>query len=69
MQKDKPKQSQSFKMTNDFFGLLKGQDQETKKETVLDYYKLIFRFSIGKLMAYLQEDTFLILMLQYLKET
>ena len=50
-------------MTNDFFGLLKGFDLDSKKGEVLNYYKLIFRFSISKLMSYLEKDSFLIITL------
>ena len=32
-------------------------------------YKLIFRFSIEKLLNYLSKDTFLVIMLSYIKDT
>ena len=42
--------------TCDFFGLLKGKEMEEKKDSVLETYKLIFRFSIEKLLNYLNDD-------------
>ena len=60
---------QAFKQTDEFFGLLKGLTYEQKKAEVLDNYKLIFRFSISKLSEYLCKETFLIIVMQYLRET
>ena len=62
-------QSKLFHISNDFFGYLKGMDLNEKKSLVLDDYKLIFRFSIGKLMNYISEDTFLLILMQYLNKT
>ena len=45
------------------------KDIESKKAQVLMIYKLIFRFSIEKLTNYLKNDMFLIILLQYLKDT
>lgn len=45
--------------TYDFFGILSGIDPEEQKECVLDTYKLIFRFSIQKLIKYLEDFHFL----------
>ena len=47
----------------DFFGLLFGCTTDQKKVRVLDTYKLIFRFSIGKLMNYLKEDSFILILI------
>ena len=60
---------QAFKQTDEFFGLLKDLTYEQKKAEVLDNYKLIFRFSISKLSEYLCKETFLIIVMQYLRET
>jgi hypothetical protein len=37
-------------ITQDFFGLLKQRTLPDRKAMVLETYKLIFRFSIGKLI-------------------
>ena len=55
--------------TYDFFGILAEVDPEEQKALVLDTYKLIFRFSIQKLIKYLGDFHFLNLFLQYLKST
>jgi hypothetical protein len=55
--------------TYDFFGILAEVDPDEQKALVLDTYKLIFRFSIQKLIKYLGDFHFLLLLLQYLKST
>ena len=55
--------------SNDFLGLFAGKDLEQSKDEVMGIYKLIFRFSIDKLLNYLRDDGFLIMMLQYVKDT
>ena len=45
--------------TYNFFGILAGTDIEAQKLQVLDTYKLIFRFSIQKLIKYLGDFPFL----------
>jgi hypothetical protein len=55
--------------TTDFFGLYKDQRAEYKNESVMEIYKLIYRFSIERLITYLSEDSFLITLLSYLQET
>ena len=55
--------------TCDFHGLLKDLSMQEKKEHVLQTYKLIFRFSIDKLLNYLKNDSFLIMLLHYLQDT
>ena len=55
--------------TIDFHGLFRGQDLEDKTNEVMKIYKLIFRFSIDKLSNYLKDDSFLIIIMQYLKDT
>ena len=62
-------QSKLFHISNDFFGYLKGMDLNEKKSLVLNDYKLIYRFSIGKLMNYISEETFLLILMQYLNKT
>ena len=52
-----------------FFGYLQDEDLDTKKERVLLTYKLIFRFSIEKLIIFIKDDTFLTLLLHYISET
>ena len=58
-----------YEVTNDFFGVLKGLDLNEKKINVLDTYKLIFRFSICKLIDYLSRPELLVMTLQYLQDT
>lgn len=55
--------------TTDYFGILKDMDIEVKKSLALETYKLIFRFSIEKLTKFLDDDSFILLFLQYIKET
>ena len=55
--------------TFDFHGLLADLRLEEKKEKVLQIYKLIFRFSIDKLIYYIKDDFFLILFLYYFQDT
>jgi hypothetical protein len=55
--------------TRNFFGNLAGSDLEEKKQSVLEMYKLIFRFSIEKLLNYLCKDTFIVMLLSYVKDT
>ena len=43
-------------------------DQDKKKE-IIDNYTLIFRFSIIKLSEYISKETFITLLMQYLKDT
>ena len=52
-----------------FFGLLENEDLETKKDRVLLTYKLIFRFSNEKLIIFIKDDSFLALLLNYIRET
>ena len=47
----------------DFFGYLEGMDIEEKKSSVLETYKLIFRFSIEKLINYIKDNTFIIIIM------
>ena len=58
-----------YDVTDDFFGVLKGLDLKEKKINVLDTYKLIFRFSICKLIDYLSRPELLIMTVQYLQDT
>jgi len=44
-------------------------DLESKKESVLETYKLIFRFSIEKLLHYLSNDSFLVILLSYIQDS
>lgn len=50
-----------YDVTDDFFGVLKSLDINEKKIHVLDTYKLIFRFSICKLIDYLSRPELLIM--------
>lgn len=56
-------------ITNDFFGIFKAMDLDSKKTLALETYKLIFRFSIEKLIVNLEDDSFITVFLQYLFET
>ena len=58
-----------YGVTNDYFGILKDMELEEKKSLALETYKLIFRFSIEKLTRYLEDDSFIMIFLQYLLET
>jgi len=55
--------------TDNFFGFLGQSSLEAKKESVLETYKLIFRFSIEKLLNYLSNDSFLVVLLSYIKDS
>ena len=55
--------------TNDFHRLFPNMTVDEKKELVMKIYKLIFRFSIDKLSNFLKDDSFLIIVLHYIKET
>ena len=52
-----------YHISNDFFGVFKGMDINQKKIVVLDIYKLMFRFSVGKLIKYLSKPEFLCVVL------
>jgi hypothetical protein len=60
---------QESTVTMDFFGILSDKSPEERKEVVLDIYKLIFRFSIQKLIKYLDDFRILQLLVQYMKTT
>ena len=49
-----------YQITNDFFGVFKDMDINSKKIQVLDIYKLMFRFSVGKLINNLSKPEFLV---------
>ena len=53
----------------DFFGVLAGVDEDQKQAQILQTYKLIFRFSIEKLLKFLEDYTFLAILMKYLQET
>jgi hypothetical protein len=55
--------------TKNFFNLLGDKSVEEKKDSVLEIYKLIFRFSIEKLLKILDNDAFLIIILSYIKDS
>ena len=58
-----------YDITTDFFGVLKHLDLKEKKMHVLTIYRLLFRFSIQTLISQLENPEFLIIVLQYLKDT
>lgn len=58
-----------YEISDDFFGVFKSLNLNQKKILVLDIYKLMFRFSVGKLIKYLSKPEFLVVILQYLQET
>lgn len=60
---------QLLNLTKDFFGLLESKSKEESKMMVLETYKLIFRFSIGKLIEYLKDESFVMILLQYIRDT
>jgi hypothetical protein len=55
--------------TYNFFNLLGDMDVQAKKNSVLQTYKLIYRFSIEKLLNYLRNDSFLVILVHYIKDT
>lgn len=59
----------AFIKTYNFFGLLGEMDVQTKKNSVLQTYKLIYRFSIEKLLISLKDDSYLVILMQYIRET
>jgi hypothetical protein len=58
-----------YDITTDFFGVLKDMDLKDKKMYVLTIYRLLFRFSIQTLIGQLNNNEFLLIVLQYLKDT
>ena len=68
---EEQRESRSIKIeqTTDFFGFYTGQESDEKNESVLEIYKLIFRFSIERLITYLSEDTFLVILLSYIRSS
>lgn len=52
-----------YEISNDFFGVLPEMDSKQKKIEVLDVYKLMFRFSIGKLIKYMSKPEFICVVL------
>lgn len=60
---------ESYGVTNDFFQTMKKLSVEDRKSKALDIYKLIFRFSIEKLTNFLVQESFLMILYQYTKET
>jgi hypothetical protein len=52
-----------YQITDDFFGVFKNQNINCKKIQVLDIYKLMFRFSVGKLIMYLSRPEFIVVIL------
>lgn len=60
---------EDFGVSHDFFHILNNVSLDERKSRTLETYKLIFRFSIEKLTNFLIQDSFLLLLLQYLKES
>ena len=59
-----------FETQSDFFGILEPTTKiETKKTMILEIYKFVFRFSISKLISNIEDELFLTVFFQYLKET
>ena len=60
---------ENYGVSHDYFHTLRNVSLEDRKSRTLETYKLIFRFSIEKLTKFLAEDSFLLILLQYLKES
>lgn len=60
---------QYFYPSNDFFGLLKDVAYVQKKVEVIENYKLLFRFSLDRLQEFISQETFMVLLLQYISDT
>lgn len=60
---------QCFDSLPDFFGIIDEPKIETKKTMILEIYKFVFRFSISKLIANIEDELFLTIFFQYIKET
>ena len=56
-------------ITADFMGHLAGQCMELKKVKILEIYRHLYRFSLDKVKQYIDNPAFMIITLQYLKET
>ena len=54
---------------NDFMGLYKNNSLEAKKLGILEIYRYFFRFSIERLKNFIDNPIFIVITLQYLKET
>ena len=50
---------QCFDSLPDFFGIIDEPKIETKKTMILEIYKFVFRFSISKLIANIEDELFL----------
>jgi len=59
----------SFIQTQNFFGYLGDMDIQGKKNSVLQTYKFLYRFSIEKLLNYLKDDSYLVILMHYIKDT
>ncbi len=57
------KENKILKATNNFFGIFSTQSLQDKNNVVLETYKLIFRFSIDRLLLFLKKDDFIIIIL------
>jgi len=55
--------------TQDFYGLLRGQDNRIKNMKVTSVYSLFFRFSTEKLIYFIQNEELVVILLQYLETT
>ena len=56
-------------LSKEFFGVLANQSLEDKKSNVLQLYMLIFRFSVEKLKVFIKQDSYMIMLCQYIKNS
>ena len=56
-------------LTDDFYGLLKGKTLEQKKLKTIEIYRYFFRFSIEKLYRFVNNTSFIIMILHYIRES
>jgi hypothetical protein len=60
---------EQVKVTRDFFGTQSRLPLLDRKMLAVEMYKLIFRFSIEKLTKFLAQDSFMVILMQYLADT
>ena len=56
-------------MKNDFLGVLRNDNKETKKNKIIEIYRYFFRFSIERVKNFIDHPIMMIIVLEYLKQT
>jgi hypothetical protein len=57
----------SSHLTQDFYGALEGKSLQVKKFKTLDIYRYIYRFCSEKLMQFINNQQFVIMLVYYLE--